>query len=791
MIKNYLKTGLRNLFRNKGYALINITGLAVGIASCLLISMFVKDELTYDRQHKNFDNIFRVTTVTERQNKKMVMQSSSYPAAETYAAQIPEIKSFTRLRREGATVKASGELFDEKRLVFADEGLFKVFDFKLVEGAFDSNVNNLASVVLTEKASVKYFGSAKSVGMTLTMNLGKGFEKFIVSAVIENHPSNSSFNFDMVLPWSKFETIKDAWSLGVWFITPADSFIELREGADQKAVIDKMKAVRWASNPEDEGEHAYAKKSHNELLPLSEVHWNSRSNSGDIKQSYILSGIAVLILIIACFNFANLTIVNSTRRAKEVGVRKTIGARKKQLITQFLAEAVIICVISFLLGVVLAELALPFFEQITEKNFTRNILDDQSLLLFSFGGVLLASLMSVIYPSFILSRLRVVNVLKGHVRLGGKRFLTKSMVTFQFLLAMVFITVTVSLNKQHTFLVKKDKGYNDENLIRLSLPNADSEALALRFKAELAANSSILSFGAASDLNEMIGIKDKDGEQSFLVTGYATPGYIKALGIKVLEGRGLMADDRLIEDPATANVLVNKQALEMLGPDYQVGSTIMEGKFRIVGVISDYQLFSAKIADRALLLRANPRAGNNFFLNNVFIQYQPGNLPGMLADLESTWKKILPDEPFQYTFMDVYNENLYKKEKLWSQTLNYSASLAIAVSIMGMLGLVGLTASQKKKEVSIRKVLGASITKLVMLLNQGFTRLLLLAILLSVPIAYYIIDLFLQDYINRMEITAWLFVAPTVSTFLVVWLTVSSITFRSARQNPVDTLRYE
>lgn len=791
MIKNYLKTGIRNLFRHKGYALINIGGLAIGIASCLLISMFVKDELTYDRQHERFDQIYRVTTVSERQEKKVVMQASCYPAAAAYAEQIPEIENFTRLRKEGATVKAGEELFDEKRLVYADDGLFRVFDFELVEGAFDNKLTDPSTVVITRQAALKYFGQTNWVGRPLTMNVGNGFEDFIVAAVIENHPSNSSFDFDVVLPWTKFSTVLDAWSLSQWFITPADSFIEIREGADLQTVIDKMKAVRWASNPGEEGTAAYAKKSHNELLPLSEVHWNSRGTSGDISQSYILSAIAILILIIACFNFANLTIVNSTRRAKEVGVRKTIGARKKQLVSQFLAEAVIICVVAFLLGIVLAELAMPFFEEVTQKNFTRNILDDQPLLLLSFAGVMLASLLSVIYPSFILSRLRVVNVFKGHVRLGGKRFLTKSMVTFQFLLAMVFITVTVSLNRQHEFLVDKDKGYDDENLIRLKLPTTDSEALALRLKTELAANPAITSVGAANDLNEMVRIEDKDGKPAFLVTGFATPDYVKTIGVELLEGRGLTAEDRLIEDPATANVLVNRTTMETLGADYQVGSTIMDGKFRIVGVIADYQLYSAKIPDRALLLRANPRAGNNFFLNNVFIQYQPGNLSGILADLETAWKKVLPNEPFQYTFMDVYNENQYKKEALWSQTLNYSSSLAIAVSIMGLLGLVGLTASQKKREVSIRKVLGASVSGLVMLLNQGFTRLLLLAILLSVPIAYYLIDLFLQDYINRMEITAWLFIAPTLTTFLVVWLTVSSITFRSARQNPVDTLRYE
>lgn len=791
MLKNYLKTGLRNLFRHKHYAVINITGLAIGIASCLLISMFVKDELTYDRQHEHFDDIYRITAVTMRQDKRVEMQATSYPAAKTYADQIPEIRAFTRIRKEGATVKAAGELFDEKQLIYADRGLFEVFDFELVGGAFDENLTNLESVVLTESAAVKYLGQANAVGQTLTMNVGKGFEDFLVTAVIADHPSNSSFNFEVVLSWQKFSTVMDAWTLAQWFITPADSYVLLQPGADPRQVIDKMGEVRLASNPGEEGTAVYARQNHNELLPLSEVHWNSWGNSANIEQSYILSGIAVLILVIACFNFANLTVVNSARRAREVGVRKTIGARKKQLVTQFLVEAMVICAVSFLLGVILAELALPVFENITQKNFTRNLLDDQLLLTLSFIGVLLASLLSVIYPSLILSRLQVVRVFKGNVSLGGRRLLTRSMVTFQFLLAMVFITVTVGLNRQHNYLVEKDLGYDDTNLIRLKVPRENSEATALRLKSALSKNPGILSIGAANDLNEAITIKGKNGEQAWLTTGFATPGYIEALGIKLVAGRNLNETDRLTEDPATANVLVNQQTLEQLGPGYGVGSTLLDGKFRIVGVVGDYQLFSAKAPDRPLLLRANPKAGNNFNLNNVYLQYQPGILPTLLSDLETVWKQVLPDEPFQYTFMDVYNENLYKKEALWGQTLNYASSLAITVSIMGLLGLVGLTATQKKKEVSIRKVLGASVSRLVMLLNQGFTKLLVLAMILSIPIAWYLVDLFLQDYINRMSVTPWLFIMPSIATFLVVWLTVSTITFRSARQNPVDTLRYE
>ncbi len=791
MIKNYLKTGFRNLFRNKAYALINISGLAIGIASCLLISMFVKEELTYDSQHENGENIYRLTTVTKRQDKEAVLHASSYPAAEAYERQIPEIKNFTRLRRQGATVKVGDDLFDEKRMFFADKGLFEVFDFALVDGALDQNLSTLESIVLTERASIKYFGTTSSTGESLTLDVGKGFEEFLVTAVIENHPSNSSFNFDMVLSWEKFSTILDPWSMGVWFITPATSFIELAADADINAVVKKMKDVRWALNSDPDNEQAYARKSTNGLLPLKEVHWNSGKTGGDISQSYILSGIAVLILIIACFNFANLTIVNSVSRAKEVGVRKTIGARKKQLVFQFLSEAILLCCISFLMGVILAELALPIFESLTQKDFSRNLISDKGLILISFAGVLLASLLSVIYPAFVLSRFQVTKVFKGSVSLGGKQSLTKIMITFQFLIAMIFITVTAAMNRQHGHLVNKDIGYEDNNLIRLKIPNTDSEKISKRFMSELSVNPNIVSMGAASNLNEAITIKDKDGNNFFLISGFATPDYLKTLGVKLIEGRGLNEADRLIEEPAITNILINKTALRQLGSEYGVGSSIMDGKFRIVGIIDDYQLFSAYTDRKSVILRANPRAGNNFFINNLYVKYKPNVLPGILAQLESSWRTILPEVPFQYTFMDVYNEDLYEKEALWGKTLNYSSGLAIAVSIMGLLGLVGLTAVQKRKEVSIRKVLGASISKLVFLLNQGFTKLLLLAIILSIPIAYFIIDLFLQDYINRIQISLWLFVVPTLLAFCIVWFTVSSITVRSARRNPVDDLRYE
>ena len=792
MLHNYIKTGFRNLFKHKRYALINITGLAIGVASCLLISMFVKDEFTYDSWHRNGENIYRITTVPKDQDKTVVMQGTSYPEAEVYANEIPEVKNFARIRGEGATVKLDDTYLDEKGLIFTDKGFFEIFDFDVVYGSLDNRLSNLESLVITESTAIKYFGKKDVAGQSLTMKVNNDFEQFTVTSVIEDHPSNSSFSFNMAMSWGKLETIVDSFSRSLWFTTPIYSYVLLENEADTEAVIQKMEKSRLLHNSAEEGPELFSRKSRNGLLALKDVHFlGGSSQDAGASQSYLLSSIALLILIIACFNFANLTLVNSMSRSKEVGVRKTVGAQKEQLVFQFLTEAVLLCSISFIVGVILAELTLPAFEAIIQKDFTRNLLQDKMLLLLCYGAVLFASILSVIYPSLILSRLRVTKVFKGKVSFGGKGFLTKSMVTFQFLLALVFITVTVALNQQHKFLINKDKGYDDNNLIRLKVPNENSESTSKQFTSKLIANPNILSVGAASDLNEGVSSKNKDGERLFIISGFATPSYTDALGIKLLEGRGLEESDRFIEEPAITNVLINESTLHELGTEYSLGSTIMDGKFRIVGVIADYQLFSAKSMSTHVMLRANPRAGNNFFINNIYIRYQPHVLPEILDDLERTWKEILPNEPFQYTFMDEYNANLYKKEALWSKTLNYSSCLAIAVSIMGLLGLVGLTASQRKKEVSIRKVMGASVANLIFLLNQGFTKLLLISILLSVPIAYYIIDKFLQDYINRIEITAVLFVAPLLATFIIAWLTVSSITFKSAIRNPIDDLRYE
>lgn len=794
MLKSYLKTAIRNLIRNKAYAVINIFGLAIGIAGCLLISMFVKDELTYDSWHQNRDNIYRITTISTFQDKQNVMQATSYVEADVFKQQIPEIKSFARLRSEGATVNVGADYFDEKRLKFADRAFFEIFDFNLVQGAFDEQLDNLESVVLTESASVKYFGTTASVGKVLKVDVGKGFEDFIVNAVIEDHPSNSTFTFDMIMSWPKLESIKDKWSMNLWVITPAVSYVLLDEKADIPAILDKMKSIRIAQNPgEKNSMEARARESSNGLLPLKDVHFEGSRGKNTIGQSYILSGIAILIVVIACFNFANLTFVNSINRAKEVGVRKTVGADKRQLVTQFLFEAVIICCFAFIVGIILAELALPAFESIIEKDFNRGLIQDKLMLVVCFLSLLLACMLSVTYPSVFLSKLKVSRVFRGGISIGNKRLLTKSLVTFQFLVAMVFIIVTAGINKQHHYLMNKDKGYSDENLIKLSIPSKDSRLNFERIKNQLVQKPSVLSVGGVGDLDEGINLTDTNGNPLMVIMSNADPDYINTLQIDLSEGRSFDRSDITKPDdqePSVA-VIVNRSAVEAIGLEEPIGKTLDDGKYRVVGVIEDYQLFSAKSVMNSVMLTAESHPGRRYIVNNVFIKYQEGKLSEALSDIESTWKSVLPYVPFSVTYVDAYNQNLYKKEAIWANTLNYSSVLAIALAIMGLLGLVSFSTNQRRKEISIRKVLGAPLSHLLLLLNQGFTALLLLSILISLPISYYIIQSFLDDYINRIEMTFWLFALPIGVTFLFAWVTVSSITIRSVRRNPVIDLHHE
>lgn len=791
MIRNYLKSGFRNLFRHKGYALINITGLAVGIASCLLISMYVKDEFTFDSYHENTESIYRLTRVSMRQGEEVIMPSVSYPEAEAYFKEIPEVINFARLRKDGGVVQVGQDLFDEKGILFTDKGLYSMFDFEVLDGALDSKVSELESLIITRSTAMKYFGNIRAAGKELAIKLRGEFEWYIVTAVIEDHPSNSSFNFNMAMSWARLKTVVDEWTRNFWLITPVTAYVMLDDQARTEQVAQKMTEVRTRKNASDDQMSAALKNESNGLIPLKEAHLQFKKES-EANQPYLLSGIALLILIIASFNFSTLSIVNSLSRSKEVGVRKTIGASKRNLVLQFLTEALLISILSFILGIILAEVAQPGFESLVKRPFSYHLLDDPTLLALCFTIVLIICLLSVVYPSVFLSRLKVVNVFRGQTKVNQKKWLTRSMVTLQFLAAFVFITVAFGVNQQHEHLIDKEKGYNDQNLIKLEIPGGNSKQVSQQIKNELNKSPNILSVGAVGNLNEAISLQDDEGNSVFVTQGNADLDYLSTMQIELLEGSNFTAIDQVREDTESPiiNVLINQSVASLLNEEDPIGKLI-DNQYRVVGVVNDFQVFSALSKMNSAMLMADTRPGRAFQLNNIYIRYQENKLSETLSDLETVWSQVLPFEPFNYTFVDEYNRNLYQKESLWSKTLSYASGLAIVISIMGLVGLVGLSASERKKEVSIRKVLGATVSGLLLMLNRGVSSMLFLSIIISIPVAYYVIEQFLQDYTYRIGITPWLFAWPLAITFIVAFLIISVVTLRTASTNPVEALRNE
>ena len=428
-----------------------------------------------------------------------------------------------------------------------------------------------------------------------------------------------------------------------------------------------------------------------------------------------------------------------------------------------------------------------------EKNFSMSVTSDPMVLLLSFGIVLLASVLSVIYPSLFLSNLKVTKVFKGGLEIQNKRLLTKSMVTLQFLVSIVFLIVTVALNKQHNYLMYKDKGYDDSNLLKVTVPYSEPRNKSEVFRNKLQSIPAITSIGGVGELNEAIRVNNREGESKMLILANADPDYIETMGITLAEGRNFLSAD--VAKPSEENpgiaAIMNKTAVDELGIENPLGKTISDGQYRIVGVIEDYQIFSATARMNSILLTAESVNGRNYRTNNVYIRYEEGQLAKVVEGIEEAWKEVLPFTPFSVTYVDAYNEGLYKKEALWSKTLNYASSVSIFVSFIGLLGLVSFSAQQRRKELSIRKVLGASLIKQVTLLNQGFVVLLCIAIVISIPISHYIIQDILEGYHNRIDITTSLFAIPSLIFFILGSCTVSSITVNNARRNPIEDLRNE
>ena len=797
MIKNYFKTAFRNLLQNKVYSFINIAGLSLGLACVMLIILYVKDEVSYDRFHKNAGQVFQVV-------RKLVNNDGSYFASDAYtgypqgpgfATSIPEINGFTRLQNGQRDMKKGTDV-QSQPVLYVDSNFLSIFSFPLLEGNPKTALLQRHSIVITEEMAKKQFGNASALDKIIMLKGDAEFEPYVVTGVAKNCLQNSTIKFNVLLPIqvSDKDIASEAW-LNVFLHT----FVVLNANANRQQVEAKMKKVYEANAGvvyKAAREKYDIKWSPQYLLqPLADMHLSKNyeaidglSDASNPVFSYILVSIAVLILLIACINFVNLTIARSVRRAKEIGIRKVAGGSRKQLIGQFLGESFLVCLLAFASAIVLVQVLLPLFNQLSNKALALSYLADAKLITGYIGLFFVTGLLAGFYPALVLSNYNPVKTLYSRFRLSGKNRLHKSLVILQFTLASFLIIATLTISSQFNYLTTINLGYDDANLVEIYKWGI-TPAEAKLFKEQLAGGAGITG----------VTIKDMGWENEQAKVDGAAPiplvretvdeNYIPLLKIPVISGRNFSKD---FPSDAENAVLVNETFVKRAGWKDAIGKEINLGingaeKYHVIGVVKDYHFQPLNEVIKPLVFTL--KGGR--VLGNLFVKINAANKTASLQQIEKAFKAVFPLTSYYYTFKDQENLRNYEAEANWKHIILFAAILTIFISCIGLFGLSVLSAEKRTKEIGVRKVLGASATAVVRILSGDFLRLIITALLVAVPVAWIAAFKWLQNYPYRVQLDWKLFAFASILVICIAMLTVSFQAIKAALANPVKSLRSE
>jgi putative ABC transport system permease protein len=807
MWRNYLTTAIRNIRKYKGFSLINIAGLAIGIASCMLILLFVQSELSYDQFHEKADRIHRVGFTFHVGTNQFDAALGPCPLAAAMVAEFPEVESaariFARQSRGGDVFVRYGEKrYKENKFLWADPELLEILTIPFIKGNPEEALAKPNSVIMTNEMAIKYFGQDDPQGKML--ELGDG-SLYMVNGVTESWPGHSHFRFDFLASFSSLPKSKDL----DYYDTAVFTYILLRENAsiaelDAKLpefsgkcmapIIEKIMAVPYGDFLES-GNFIGFMTQHLRDIHLHSKWGNELEPQGSFNTVIIFSAIALLILIVACINFINLTTARSTQRANEVGVRKVVGSSRGQLIRQFLSESIFLSFLSFLLAVIFVELALPAFNNLIGKEFSASRILDWPFILILLIGAILIGIVAGSYPAFLMASFRPVSVLKGKIQssMRGRRF-RDALVIFQFCASVVLLVGTAVIYDQLHYLRNKELGFEKEHVVVIQrAEKLGSQQKA--FKNQLYQNPDILSATFTDSLPQILleaKVFQKEGEDSqennTLITITADYDLLKTYGLEMIQGRYF---ERERSTDSTAIVL-NETAIKALDiQDPLDKRLVLVGLKRkpmdIIGIMNDFHMESlhTKIGPTAVILfGARPSV-------LLSVRVRPGDLPKTLGFLEDQWREFTNNQPFEYVFFDDQFDMLYKSEIQSGKVITAFACLAVFIACLGLLGLASFTASQRTKEIGIRKVLGATTPGILVLLNKDFVSRVLLANLIAWPLAYYAMNKWLQNFAYRIQIKVWVFAGAAIIALLIALVTVSYQTLRAARGNPVDSLRYE
>lgn len=799
MLKNYFKTALRNLQRNKIYSFTNIIGLGLGLACAMLIILYVKDEVSYDRFHKNVNQIYRVCMITIKADGSVDGKNGNtgYFQGPRFTAGIPEIKAFLRYQNTQKDIQTGTEIKSQE-VFYVDSSFFSVFSFPLVSGNPKTALLDPHSVVISAEIAKQQFGNADAIGKTIMIkNSENTFVPYSVAAVAKKTPQNSSIKFDLLMPIvvSKEEEARNE----NWFNVFLNTFVVLNPGADPKAVEAKMNKVY--ENEARETIKMVAEKygittsTKYHLQPFTDMHLskdyiadNGLTNASNPLFSYILSGIALFVLLIACINFVNLTIARSVKRAKEIGIRKVIGGGRKQLIAQFLGESYILCFVAFVLAVGLVQLVLPLFNQLSNKALALSYLFDVKLVTGYIVLFIITSLLAGFYPALILSKYNPVQTLYSRFTLGGKNYLQKGLVILQFTLSSFLIIGTITIYTQFNYLTNEKLGYDDSNLVTVTTWGMKRSDVPL-IKDELLKNSAIADV-AFKNGGTWGTVAKVNGETQIPFT-YETidEAYIPLLKIPVIRGRNFSKD---FPSDSSHSVIVNEAFAAKAGWKDPIGQQVNfwynnNEKYTVIGVVKNYhfEALTRTIDPELFTMKKN----NDF--GKTFIKIKPNTATASLGHIEKTFKGIFPFSPYSYVFKDDENRKNYDAEAKWKQIMLFSAILTIFISCIGLFGLSVLSAEKRTKEIGIRKVLGASVTGIATNLSKDFLKLVFVSLLIAIPLSWLAASKWLENYPYRIALSWWMFASAGILVVLIALATVSFQSIKAALANPVRSLRTE
>ena len=784
MLRNYFKTALRNFQRHLGYTAINIAGLSVGLATAVFIMLWVTDELSYDSWHKNSATLYKVwhnSTYTDGSIK--TYPSTPAPLAPAAKSEIPEIEYSIRMDW------GSELLFEHQKKSFmesgiwADPDLFKMFTFPIVKGNADNPMPDDHSIAISEKLAKKYFADENPIGKVFTVSEDLDVK---VTSVFEDVPANSSLQFDVVLPFSAYEKARP-WMLGMWGNSGNQTFIKLHENASV-AEVNKKLATLVSKNCKECLVSPF-------LQLYKDFHLYSsfkdgKPDGGAIEYVRIFSAVAVFILLIACINFMNLATARSATRSREVGVRKVIGAERKNLIVQFLGESFVISIVSMILALATVQLLLPYFNLLTNKNVSFDFLNE-TFVIGLIAVVIFTGIFSGSYPAFFLSSFKPASILKGGIHaVKGEGFVRKGLVVFQFSLAVILISVSIIVYKQVQFIRTKDLGFDRNNIVEIDLRGGIQKNIEA-FKAEASRYPGIVSISATTDYPFSVDNTTSDpvwpGKNQDEVIPFkiitADANLIPMLNIEILEGRNFSESKS-----DTANYIVNEAAAKAMRLEDPVGTPfeMWYGKGKIIGVVKDFHNQNFRSSIEPLVFLYYPT--NTW---RLFVKIDGAQMEGSLKNLETLYKKFESVYPFRYSFLDQHFNQQYQHEATTGKLAICFTVIAVFISCLGLFGLASFTAERRTKELGVRKILGASVSNLVTLLCSDFAKLVMVALLIGTPIAYYLTDLFLSQYVFRTEIQFWIFGVTAGLIFLIAIGTVIFQSLKAAITNPVNSLRSE